>query len=428
MRKLTIFMLAAVLTLTFGCGSSDQSGADMRADRSQGERPQEKSPSEGESSRNPDGKPGQKGGMSNIDVDSLDIPEQMKEAIKSGKIPPDQVREMLARIQGGGDAVPVSVEPVRLGSLNSYLVLNGIVEPERMVEIFSRLSAYVKRIVKEEGDYVKENEVLATLDDQEIRISYDQSKIELEQARLSLEEARNNYTRNQELMKRELISEQEFQTQEAEYKQRQLDFENRTESFKNLELQLNWTRIRSLSEGYITERLIEVGDKVNANEQVFTVEDFKPLLLRVYVPTSDAIKLKAGMLAEVSTEILEGAMFEGTVKLINPRIDVQTGTVKVTVEVNDDTMRLKPGMFVETRIVIGKKDDVLVIPRRALLYKQNQIFVFVTDRNQVTQRAVTLGLTEEDHVEVLSGLSEGEVIVTVGVESLKDGQRIEVVR
>ena len=212
MRKLTIFMLAAVLTLTFGCGSSDQSGADMRADRSQGERPQEKSPSEGESSRNPDGKPGQKGGMSNIDVDSLDIPEQMKEAIKSGKIPPDQVREMLARIQGGGDAVPVSVEPVRLGSLNSYLVLNGIVEPERMVEIFSRLSAYVKRIVKEEGDYVKENEVLATLDDQEIRISYDQSKIELEQARLSLEEARNNYTRNQELMKRELISEQEFQT------------------------------------------------------------------------------------------------------------------------------------------------------------------------------------------------------------------------
>jgi RND family efflux transporter MFP subunit len=148
----------------------------------------------------------------------------------------------------------------------------------------------------------------------------------------------------------------------------------------------------------------------------------------VYVPTSDSIKLKPGMLAEVTTEILEGAVFEGDVKLINPRIDVQTGTVKVTVEVNDETMRLKPGMFVETRIVIGKKDNVLVIPRRALLYKQNQIFVFVTEQNMVSQRAVTLGLTEEDHVEVLSGLSEGEVIVTVGVESLKDGQRIEVVQ
>jgi membrane fusion protein (multidrug efflux system) len=423
MRKLTIFLLAAVLTLSFGCGSSDQGGADSRADRAQGEQPQEKS-----SRDNPDGNPGQKGGMGDIDVDKLDIPDQMKEAIKSGKIPPDQLREMLARFQGGGDAVPVNVEPVRRGSLNSYLVLNGIVEPERRVEIFSRLSAYVKQIMKEEGDFVRENEVLALLDDEEIRITHEQAKIQLEQARLSLEESKNNYTRNQELMKRELISEQEFQTQEAEYKQRQLEFENRSENFKNLELQLNWTRIRSLSEGYITERLIEVGTKVNANQQVYTVEDFKPLLLKVYVPTSDSIKLKPGMQADVTTEIIAGAMFEGLVKLINPRIDVQTGTVKVTVEVHDDTMRLKPGMFVEVQIVIGQKDDVLIIPRKALLYKQNQIFVFVTDQNLVTQRAVTLGLTEEDHVEVLEGLSEGDVIVSVGVESLKDGQRIEVVR
>ena len=352
----------------------------------------------------------------------------MKEAIKSGQIPKEQIAEMLARFQSGGEAVPVSVEPVQLKNLNSYLVLNGIVEPERKIEIFSRLSAYVKEIVKEEGAYVQENDVLVLLDDTEIKISYEQSKIELEQAKLSLEEAEQNYVRNQELKKRDLISEQDFQAQESQYKQRNLDHQNREESFKNLQLQLNWTKIRSLSEGYITERLIEMGDRVNANQQVYTIEDFKPLLIRVFVPTSDSIKLKTEMPSEVTTEVIKGALFEGRVKLINPRIDVQTGTVKVTIEVFDESLRLKPGMFIEARIVIGMKENVLVIPRRAILYKQNLTYVFVMNRNQVSQREVTLGLTEEDDVEVVSGLEEGETIVVVGVEGLKDGQRVDVIQ
>lgn len=323
---------------------------------------------------------------------------------------------------------PVSVGAVQRAALNSFLVLNGVVEPERKVEIFSRLSAYVQQIIKEEGAYVRENDILALLDDTEIRISYEQAQITLEQSKLTLDEAEKNYLRSKELFTRDLLSLQEYQTSEAEYKQRQLDYKNAEESHKTYSLQLNWTKIRSLSEGYITERLIEVGDRVNANEQVYTIEDFKPLLIRVFVPTSDSIQLRPDMPAEVTTEVIEGAAFKGKVKLINPRIDVETGTVKVTVEVFDETMRLKPGMFVESRIVLGQKEDVLVIPRRSLLYKQNRIYVFVLDGMTVSQREVTLGLTEEDHVEIVEGLEEGEVIVVVGVEGLKDGQTVDVVQ
>jgi RND family efflux transporter MFP subunit len=320
------------------------------------------------------------------------------------------------------------VGTVKREDLNSYLVLNGVVEPERKVEVYARLSAYVKEILKEEGAYVKENDILALLDDTEIKIGFEQAKIQLEQAKLSLEEAEANYLRNQELIKRELISEQEFQTQEAVYKQRQLDYQNRQQNYKDLELQLNYTKIRALSEGFITERLIEVGSRVNANQQVYTIEDFKPLLIRVYVPTSDAINLRNGMSAEVTTEVLRGAEFDGKVTLINPRIDVQTGTVKVTVEVVDNSFRLKPGMFVEVRIAVGAKENVLVIPRQAVLYKQNKTYVFILNGEQVSQREILLGLTEEDQVEVTDGLSEGDVIVTVGVDGLKDGQRVDVVQ
>ncbi len=423
--------MSLFLILMVGCRKSGDSGSD------EGEKLQAKQQTDpGSSGNDVPAKPGKKkrsrqpGGeidIDNLDVDKLDIPDRMKEAIKSGRIPKERIQEILARMRGG-PAVPVSVQPVERKNLNSYLVLNGIVEPERKIEIFSRLSAYVKKIMKEEGAYVKENDILALLDDTEIKISYEQAKIALEQAKLSLEEAEKTYLRYQELIKKDLISEQEFQTQEAQYKQRQLDHENRNESYKNLQLQLNWTKIRALSEGYITERLIEVGDRVNANSQVYTIEDFKPLLIRVAVPTSDAIKVEPGMPAEVMTDILKGTVFKGDVKLINPRIDIQTGTVKVTVEVYDESLRLKPGMFVEVRIAIGAKENVLVIPRKAILYKQNKTYAFVLNRNQVSQREIVLGLTEEDYVEVTSGLKPGDVIVTVGVEGLEDGQRVDVVK
>jgi len=426
MQKLTIIILIAFLALAVSCGKSGDGGMDK------GPKPAEKQQAE----KTPDnkGRPGQKPGAKSqdgkeIDVDKLDIPDHMKEAIKSGRIPKDQIPEILARFQGGGGpAVPVSVTPVQRQNLNSYLVLNGIVEPERKIEIYSHLSAYVKKIVKEEGDYVNENDVLAQLDDTEIIISYNQAKIQLDQAKLNLEEAENNYIRSQELVKRSLVSEQDFQATEAQFKQSQLEYQNRIENFNNLKLQLDWTKIRALSEGYITERLIEAGDRVNANTQVYTIEDFNPLLIRVFVPTSDAINLALGMSAEVTTEVLKGLVLEGNVKLINPRIDVETGTVKVTVEVFDNSLRLRPGMFVKVQIAIGMKENILIIPRKAILYKQNKSYVFVLNRRQVSQREVLLGLLEEDHVEVTEGLNEGEVIVIVGVEGLKDGQRVDVIQ
>ncbi|NOR53778.1 MAG: efflux RND transporter periplasmic adaptor subunit [Candidatus Aminicenantes bacterium] len=440
MQKIFILMLMVLVALTYGCGKSDQAGSEGSADRSQNERPRDKkSQGEDNSQKSTRQKPGSKSqtksGEQDIDVDKLDIPDRMKEAIKSGRIPKERVKEMIAAAQGskgqdeGGTAPLVNVEPVSRKDLNSYLVLNGIVEPERKIEIFSRLSAYIKQIVKEEGAYVKKNDVLALLDDTEIKITYQQASIQLEQAKLIFEEAENNFIRSQELVKKDLISEQEYQATEALFKQRKLDYDNRQENFKNLQLQLNWTKIRALSEGYITERLIETGDRVNSNQQVYTIEDFSPLLIRVYVPTSDSIKLRTGMQTEVNTEVLKGSSFNGKVKLINPRIDVETGTVKVTVEVHDESLKLKPGMFVEVRIVIGVKEGVLVIPRKAILFKQNKTFVFVMDRrSQVAQQEVTLGLMEEDLVEITSGLEEGNVIVVVGVESLKDGQRVEVVQ
>jgi RND family efflux transporter MFP subunit len=369
-------------------------------------------------------------GDQEIDVDKLDIPDRMKEAIKSGRIPKERVKEFLERRKGGTNTPLVRIEPVKRQSIDAFLVLNGVVEPERKVEVYSRLPAYVREIVREEGSFVKKGDVLALLDDTEIRISHRQSEIQLKQAELTLADEETNYKRSQELKETQMISEQDFQVAQSNYNKARLDHKTRQENFKDLELQLSYTKIKSPVEGYVTERLIEVGTRVNSNQQVFTVEDFSPLLIKVYVPTADIVNLKTEMACEVSTDVLKGRIFKGKIKLINPRIDVQSGTVKVTLEVFDNSRTLKPGMFVETRILIRNKPDALVVPRKSINYKDNQpyVYVFVRQGGEVSERLIKTGISEGDYVEVEGGLEEGERIVVVGIEGLKDKMKVRVSR
>ena len=406
MKKIVVFVVGlAVISFLIHCGNTGQPGAVEKGKIEKKDR---------------GSKPDQ------------DIPERMKQAIKEGRMTKEQALKMLEMRRGAGKAPAVEVEPVKRRGINAFLVLNGVVEPERKVEIYSRLSAYVKDIVKEEGDFVKKDDVLALLDDTEILISYRQAQIQLEQAKVTLDDEETNFQRSKKLRETEMISEQDFQAAQVSFNKAKLDHQDKLEKFKDLELQLSYTKIKSPAEGYVTVRSIEVGTRVNNNQQVYTVEDFSPLLVKVYVPTSDIVNLEKGMDTEVTTDVLKGRVFYGKIKLINPRIDVQSGTVKVTVEVFDNTRKLKPGMFVESKILIRNNPQALVIPKKSISYKQNRAFVFVAQggpmQAQVSGRAIKTGISEGDYIEVEEGLEEGERIVTVGVEGLKDRMKVRILR
>lgn len=424
MKRIVVLMLIVLMTVFFAqCGKDAGEGQAAGDKKVQSEK--------GKADKK--GKPGKKD-------EEIEIPERMQQAIKSGRMTKERALEILKRMKeqgggfgpgrGGANAPAVQVERVKRQDINAFLVLNGTVEPERKVEVYSRLSAYVKNIVREEGDIVEKGDVLALLDDTEIRISHRQSEIQLKQAELTLEDETANYERSKQLKETDMISEQDFQLAQATYNKAKLDHKTREENFKDLDLQLSYTKIKAPVGGYVTERMIEVGTRVNMNQQVFTVEDFSPLLIKVYVPTSDVVNLKTGMDSEISTDVLGTRVFKGKIKLINPRIDVQSGTVKVTVEVFDETRNLKPGMFVETRILIRNKPGAIVVPKKAVSYKDDKAFVFVFKRKdmQVEKRTIATGISEGDFIEVESGLDADERIIVVGIEGLKDEMKVRVIR
>jgi RND family efflux transporter MFP subunit len=448
MRKIIVFSMTLFMILFFsGCGKGSggdtgrdgngekennrhaEAGKREQVDRKDGNRGNR----ERGDKRGADGNGGNKGENKEIDLNGPEVPQRLKDAIKSGRITPERAKQMLQRMRGGGgrgEAPAVKVQKAERKAIHSFLALNGVVEPERKVEVYSRLSAYVKNIVKEEGDLVKKDDILALLDDTEISISYKQAEIQLEQAKLTLEDEEAKFKRSQQLKDTDMISEQDFQASKAAYDKAKLDHQTRRENFKDLQLQLSYTKMRSPVSGYVTERVVEVGSRVNSNQKVYTVEDFSPLLVKVFVPSADIVNLKTGMETDVTTDVLAGRTFTGTIKLINPRIDVQSGTVKVTVEVFDESNSLKPGMFVETKILIKNNPNALVIPRKCISYKNNRAFVFVFQREgmNVAKRFIEVGVTEGDDIEVTGGMEEGERVVTVGFESLKDNMKVNVVR
>ncbi len=347
---------------------------------------------------------------------------------------------------GGGRTVEtraISIRAYRAKKepISTYIVSNTTLEAIRKVTVFARLNAIIEEIRVEEGAAVRQGQVLLRLEDREVRNEYEQASIAVDEAKLGIQQGEIrvqfsvvNYERALDLFQQNLISKQEFD---------QVFLTNRTETValeaagQQLEaaqarlraatIQLEYTEIPSPIDGVITERLVEVGDRVNSNDEVFSVEEFPPLWARIFVPERDLPQLKVAQRAQVRVDTFPDQNFEAAIKMINPTVDATSGTVKVTLEMKR-TDQLRPGMFGTVYIATETRPEAIVIPKKAVLRErdENRIFV-ITAENLVEKRDVVLGFSEEDRVEVLEGIQEGEDVVTVGYEGLSDGYAVNII-
>ena len=342
--------------------------------------------------------------------------------------------------KNGGNLPLVKIQRVRRAPILNYLTFNTTLEPEKKVPIYSKVDGIIAKIIKDEGSFVKKGEILALIDDKDIRNSYEQAKLAVRQAEINLKEAEikkddeeANFRRSKSLYEEKIISEKDFAAAKLNYRSAQLSYERakqqldiEREKFKALELQLSYTKIRSPIDGWITSRKIDQGMRVNPGTELYTVEDFDPLLARVYVPEKDIVKIKKGMDVYVKSEVYSDK-FRGKVKIINPRIDPQSGTFKVTITIKDKSMKLRPGMLVSCNIIISKLDDALIVSKKAVFFKKGAPYVFVLRRGGIVKlKKIVVGTELEKDYEVKEGLNEGDAVVIQGVENLKEGMKVKV--
>ena len=316
------------------------------------------------------------------------------------------------------ERVPVEVAFIGRGAIEAVIRASTNLEADARVEVFSRSTNLVAELLVEEGDAIAENQLLLRLENQT-------QKIQLNKAEVRLDKARKEFKRKQDLVENELISIQEFNDATYELKQAELQL-------AEAQQELDYTQIRAPIKGTLTSRMIKLGDQVNVGQHLFDIIDFDSLIARVYVPEKDLSGLGLGQKARLRSQAMGDRPIHGVIQRIAPTVDPKTGTVKVTVKV-DRVAQLRPGMYVDLDIVVNTHEQALLIPKKALVYDQDQVFVFrvIDDGEQgavVERVAVNPQLMDQRFVEPGAGFSTEDRIVVAGQSSLKDHAAIKILR
>jgi membrane fusion protein (multidrug efflux system) len=309
------------------------------------------------------------------------------------------------------EAVPVEVASLTQGSIESVLRFSSSLEVESRVEVFSQAKRLVTELLVEEGDHVERNQLLARLQSEEQESAL--AKVESELAR-----AEREFRRQERLRDQELISEQAFT--DAKFNLEQLQI-----SVEDARRELSYTEVRAPIAGTITARSVNLGDQVQIGQQLFEMMDFDTMVARVFVPEKHLPELRPGLDVRITAAGTGGREFAGKVQRIAPVVDAKSGTVKVTVAIGGQR-DLRPGLYVDVDLVTATHRDAVLVPKRAVVYDNDQMFVYrLGDESRVERVYIEPRLTDKNHIEPADGLLRGDRVVIAGQAGLKDAALVE---
>jgi membrane fusion protein (multidrug efflux system) len=311
-------------------------------------------------------------------------------------------------------AIPVEASTVSMGDMAAFYSGTATLEADDQAIVVSQITGVVLEISAEEGDYVEAGQILA-------RVETDRYRLMVEKANASLKRLETDYERKKELFSKKLVSAEDYERVSAE-------FQAQKAAYELARLDLEYTSIRAPISGFVSARLVRVGNLVKLHEPVYMVTSYDPLLAVLHVPERELRVLRKGLEVTVALDAWPGEMFGGEIIRISPVVDPGTGTFRVTAEIKDHDDMLKPGLFGRVEILYDLHEDVPVIPRSAVITEDEQSHVFVVDgQGSASRRNVHLGYERAGMIEVRDGVTSGETVVTAGKGSLSDGAKVEVI-
>lgn len=315
-----------------------------------------------------------------------------------------------------GEAVPVVVASAEQGPVSSWIIASGNLESVELVQVLAKVPGQVESLRVEEGTRVEQGDVLVELDPNEYRLAAARAEAELDKKHADM-------TRYERMLSEGVLSQVDYDQAVYDVRQAELAHEQAL-------IDLAEATVRAPITGVISSRDVHRGARVAANETLFTIVNPDRLWVHIYVPEADLPGLAPGQTAEVTSDVLSHGTFAALVDRISPVVDPQSGTAKVTVRMSS-TDNLRPGMFVNVRITTGRRDDALLIPKRAVVYAGDSTAVYRIDADgdgySAVQIPIRLGSGNAEFVEVVAGLEPGDRVVVLGQDLLRTGMPVKVV-
>ncbi len=311
------------------------------------------------------------------------------------------------------ETIPVEVTVITRGDISNYILLSSNLETEIMADVYSRAQGIVQEIFIEEGQWVKKGQVMLTLEAKEYELSE-------QKARIDYQQQLSNFKRLEAMHKKSLLSNEEFE--KAKYTLQASEIQ-----WKEAQLNLDYMQIRSPISGRVGERLAKIGKRIQPTDKLFSVVDNSQVIAVVYVPEKNLNQLKIGQRVLVSSDHLKGKTFSAWIKRISPVVDPSSGTFKVTIGVRNKGSVLRPGMFVNARIILDTHHDVVLIPKTAVVYENEYMNVFIVRDNVAHKIRLEPGYEDNEKIESLKDIEEGDKIVVIGQAGMKDKSKVNIV-
>ncbi|MGH7781273.1 MAG: MdtA/MuxA family multidrug efflux RND transporter periplasmic adaptor subunit [Candidatus Binataceae bacterium] len=330
--------------------------------------------------------------------------------------------------------VPVTAITAKTGDLNHYLTAIGSVTAFNTVTLMSRVPGEIMKVTFAEGQSVKAGDLLVEIDPRPYQIQLEQAEGTLAKDQASLTDNKILLARDEELFKEAVIARQDLDNQRATEAQFEGSIISDQAAVDSAKLQLTYSRITAPISGKIGLRLVDPGNIVAINQGLIVITQVQPISVRFSIPEDDLplvindMKTSPNLPVEAWDRDFKTKLADGTLLTLNNTIDQTTGTIILKAEFQNLDNLLFPNQFVNARLLVGVTKDAVLIPAAAVQRGNARgSYVFVVQPGKIAQkRIVTIGATEGDTVAVAAGLESGEVVVTDGVDKLRNGSRVAV--
>lgn len=339
----------------------------------------------------------------------------------------------------GKAPIAVVCEKTKLGDIEDVSEFTGTLAGKAEVLISPKISGRLKSVLVDLGDEAREGQLLAIIDDEEALHAVEEGKAKLAVARASLEECETNLATAQRelervktLRQKKVAADSELDAAEsavsallARKRFSEANIQQQDAALRAAIARLSYTKITAPISGYVGKRFFDEGAMVSPSTSILQLADIRAVKTAIGVVERDYAKITLGLKATLRVDTYPERSFEGKVTRIAPILDINTRTAETEIEVVNEDLLLKPGMFTRVRILFGVHTGVVVIPSRAIVKRAGHQGVFVPSEDFKTARFVKidLKLSNEEFTEV-SGLEAGQTLIVMGQHLLNDGDGI----
>jgi HlyD family secretion protein len=378
-------------------------------------------------------------------------------------------------LRSGEKSFKVEVEKVKKGDITSIVTASGKIQAKRNVKISAYVVSKIIDLPVKDGDVIKKGQLLVQLDPARYKAVVEQAEAQMRMAGANLEQAKLVYDRQKQLFEKNLTSQEQSDNAKTSYHAAQAQYDQSKAALAQAQDDLSKTTITAPMDGVITELNAEVGEIVmigtmnNPGTVIMTISDLSEIEAEVEVDETDVANLKLGQEAKISIDAYPDTNFKGKVTEIGNTGRIsgygtqeQVTNFLVKVLLLDEVKGIKPGMSASVDITTDSRKGVLNVPIAAVVLraekedtlktkkgeksssnpdslkatdekkkKKEKEGVFVVEKDQAKFEPVKTGISDQQNIEIVSGIKENDQIITGSykiLRNLKDGDKVKIVK